>query len=313
MKNDLVSIIIPTYNRAHLIGETLDSVIAQSYQNWECIIIDDNSTDNTEQVVSLYLKKDIRFQFYIKPKHLTKGPSSSRNFGFKKSKGEYVNWLDSDDLLHPKKLKIDLENIQSGNYDFTISQSKFFTKEGEPNKKYWNKELWSNDPINDFVLKKIGWGVNSPLWRKQSLEISKIEFDENLITADDYFYHIRALECSLKPIVNIQALVFLREHENRLNDYHLKSPFKLKVNTYLMANRGVLKLSDVTISFLNKQFIRQFANLLKNKQTINAKHYCKSSILNMYSLETRISIRKLLCFGVLYKHTGVGYRMLKTK
>jgi glycosyltransferase involved in cell wall biosynthesis len=94
----IVSIIIPTYNRAHLIGETLDSVLAQTYTNWECIIVDDGSTDNTDEVVEEYVKKDSRFKYYHRPDEHLPGGNGARNYGFKMSKGEYVNWLDSDDL-----------------------------------------------------------------------------------------------------------------------------------------------------------------------------------------------------------------------
>ena len=76
----LVSIIIPTYNRAHLIGETLDSVLAQTYQNWECIIVDDGSSDNTDEVIGAYVEKDSRFKYYHRSdKDLPKEPSASRN------------------------------------------------------------------------------------------------------------------------------------------------------------------------------------------------------------------------------------------
>lgn len=63
----LVSIIIPTYNRAHLIGETLDSVLAQTYINWECIIVDDRSTDDTKEVIDSYLYGDVRFSYFKRP------------------------------------------------------------------------------------------------------------------------------------------------------------------------------------------------------------------------------------------------------
>ena len=66
-KEPLVSVIIPTYNRAHLIGETLDSVLAQTYQNWECIIVDDGSSDDTDEVIGEYVKKDNRFKYYHRP------------------------------------------------------------------------------------------------------------------------------------------------------------------------------------------------------------------------------------------------------
>ena len=94
----LISIIIPTYNRAHLISETLDSVLEQTYANWECLIVDDGSTDKTKEVVREYVDKDDRFRFYTRPIKKRKGPNSCRNYGFEKSKGTYVNWFDSDDL-----------------------------------------------------------------------------------------------------------------------------------------------------------------------------------------------------------------------
>jgi glycosyltransferase involved in cell wall biosynthesis len=105
MKNQpLVSIIIPTYNRAHLIGETLDSVLAETYQNWECIIVDDGSSDTTDEVVEEYTKKDTRFKYYHRPDEHLPGGNGARNYGFKMSQGEYVNWLDSDDLFSENKI-----------------------------------------------------------------------------------------------------------------------------------------------------------------------------------------------------------------
>ena len=103
--NQLVSIIIPTYNRAHLIGETLDSILAQTYTNWECIIIDDGSSDDTLEVIDNYIKKDNRFQYYRRPVERSKGPNVCRNFGYELSKGEYINWFDSDDVMLPTFLE----------------------------------------------------------------------------------------------------------------------------------------------------------------------------------------------------------------
>ena len=76
----LVSIIIPTYNRAHLIAETLDSIIAQTYTNWECIVVDDGSTDPTDELMETYCKKDSRFQYYHRPKNRPKGANACRNY-----------------------------------------------------------------------------------------------------------------------------------------------------------------------------------------------------------------------------------------
>ena len=99
LNKPLVSIIIPTYNRASLIEETLNSIIDQTFQNWECLVIDDGSTDTTEEVMKKYVCADKRIHYYSKPVDLLRGGNAARNYGFKMSRGEYIHWFDSDDLM----------------------------------------------------------------------------------------------------------------------------------------------------------------------------------------------------------------------
>lgn len=94
------SIVIPTYNRATLIGKTLESILAQTYPHYEVLIIDDGSTDDTASQVKEYLSDRIR---YYKKEHEER--SSARNFGTGLAKGDYINWFDSDDLMLPGHLE----------------------------------------------------------------------------------------------------------------------------------------------------------------------------------------------------------------
>lgn len=308
---NLISIVIPTYNRAHLLGETIESIQKQTHPYWECIVVDDNSTDGTEKLMKSIISKDTRVQYYKKPSTLPKGPSAARNFGFDKSKGKYINWFDSDDIMHPQKLEIDLETIQSGDYDFTISQSKFFSEIEKPKKKFWNETLWSEDPINDFITKRIGWSTNAPLWKRDSLNRYNLRFNEDLITAEDYLYHIQALQNRFAAVTIDKVMVFQRMHNQRLIDFKVKSPFKLQVNVYLMSRFRTLQLNDETIIYLNKQFKRQFANLLKNKEMQVAKTYYKEDILGMYFKSIRKDIKRMYTISLLYRFTGFGYRFIK--
>ncbi|WP_312351001.1 glycosyltransferase family 2 protein [Empedobacter sp.] len=114
----LVSIIIPIYNRADLIGETLDSIIDQTYQNWECIVVDDGSTDYTSEILSHYTQKDSRISYHHRPKQYKPGGNGARNYGFDLSKGEYINWFDSDDVMLETFIADKVINI--GNKDFII-------------------------------------------------------------------------------------------------------------------------------------------------------------------------------------------------
>ncbi|CAN5385702.1 hypothetical protein BH09BAC1_BH09BAC1_17480 [soil metagenome] len=98
----LISVVIPTYNFGHLISYTLDSVLAQTYQKWECIIVDDGSLDNTEVVVTAYTQADKRFTYYKQP---NSGPGKARNKGIALAKGSFLQLLDADDLLEPLKLE----------------------------------------------------------------------------------------------------------------------------------------------------------------------------------------------------------------
>ena len=93
----LVSIIVPCYNHAHFLSEALESVLNQTYSNWECIIVNDGSPDNTEVKAKEWCEKDKRFKYLYKENG---GLSSARNSGIKISKGEYILPLDSDDILH---------------------------------------------------------------------------------------------------------------------------------------------------------------------------------------------------------------------
>jgi glycosyltransferase involved in cell wall biosynthesis len=120
--NPLVSIIIPTYNRAHLIRETLDSVAAQTFTNWECIVVDDWSTDETDRLVDDYVKNDSRFIYLVNER--TKGAQGARNTGLLSTKGDFIQFFDSDDIMYPHHLKMKMETFnQNPNLDIVTSFS----------------------------------------------------------------------------------------------------------------------------------------------------------------------------------------------
>ena len=97
-QSSLVSIIVPCYMQAEYLAETLDSVLSQTYPNWECIIVNDGSRDNTEEVASKYVQKDARFKYLYKENG---GLADARNFGILHSCGVYILPLDSDDRIGP--------------------------------------------------------------------------------------------------------------------------------------------------------------------------------------------------------------------
>ena len=116
--SDLVSIIMPSYNTGRFIRETIESVLAQSYSNWELIIVDDCSTDNTDDVVNQYLA-DERIH-YIK-NDTNSGAAVSRNRALRKAKGKWIAFLDSDDLWEPDKLQKQISFMRDNGYHFSYT------------------------------------------------------------------------------------------------------------------------------------------------------------------------------------------------
>ena len=109
VRNPIVSVIIPTYNRAHLIDKAIKSVLNQTYQDFEIIVVDDGSTDNTNEVLKNFTDSRIHYIFHTS----NLGVSAARNTGIKTSQGEYIALLDSDDDWLPEKLDKQVDVLQN--------------------------------------------------------------------------------------------------------------------------------------------------------------------------------------------------------
>lgn len=112
MKNIDVSIIVPCYNQDKYLSETLNSVLSQTYTNWECIIVDDGSPDNTKEIAEKYCQKDSRFKYVYKQNG---GLASARNFGIKHSQGKYILPLDSDDKIERTYIEKTIKVLEQDN------------------------------------------------------------------------------------------------------------------------------------------------------------------------------------------------------
>ena len=118
--NKLVSIIMPNYNSEKYISQTINSVLNQTYQNWELIIVDDKSTDNSPNIIKEFIKNDNRIKLTILETNSGR-PALPRNIGIKKAQGDFIAFLDSDDLWYKDKLKLQLDFMIKNNYYFTYS------------------------------------------------------------------------------------------------------------------------------------------------------------------------------------------------
>lgn len=189
------SIIIPVYNRSKLIYKALNSVANQLYTNWECIIVDDGSTDSTLEIVERYASKDSRFVIYKRDRP-PKGASTCRNIGLENAKGKYIIFLDSDDYLLEHCLLIRLREFEKHpELDFIVFQMLVY-KEATGNKVLWNISTEDSD-LERFLNFDFVWSITSPIWKHKTL-LKLRGFDEELSCWQDVDLSLRALLKGLK-------------------------------------------------------------------------------------------------------------------
>ena len=172
-----ISVIIPTFNRAHLILNSINSVLNQTLKNLEVIIVDDGSTDNTKKIIESIDDKRIK---YIKLLNRT-GGSNARNVGIKNAKGNYIAFQDSDDIYYPEKLEKQLKNIMNNNSDLDFCKHKFIRKNLFsyllPNKEQ-EKTIYSGKLFEELISKGNFIPTPSVLIKKQIMK--EYNFDSNL-------------------------------------------------------------------------------------------------------------------------------------
>jgi len=135
IQNELISVIIPSYNSGKFLGEAIESVVNQTYKNIEIIVINDGSTDNTEEIVKKWQKKDRRIR-YLKHKE-NRGLSVARNDGIRISKGDFISLLDADDFWMKDKLEKQMKKIKEG-ADIIYSDAILLDEAGkELGKTFW--------------------------------------------------------------------------------------------------------------------------------------------------------------------------------
>jgi len=193
----LVSVVVPTYNYEQFIGQTLDSVRAQTYGNWECVVVDDGSTDDTAGVVARCAGRDPRIK-YVWQKNQRQG--AAKNNGLRNSRGDYFQFLDADDLIEPRKLELQVGFLERhADVDIVYGGVRFFLTEdpGARLHSMWGEDRpWmpgisgaGREVLLALVRANI-MAINSPLVRRSVVEAVG-DFDEGLPPAEDWDYWIR--------------------------------------------------------------------------------------------------------------------------
>jgi glycosyltransferase involved in cell wall biosynthesis len=185
----LVSIILPTYNRAYVIDKAIISILNQTYKNFELIVVDDCSTDNTRDIIEKYLRADNRVRYIRNDKNL--GPAGARNIGIESAIGEFIAFQDDDDEWFPYKLEKQVDLLCSLPETFAIVYSGFYKIVGREKNYIPSRSIHPREGnIHDSLLKGNFVDTPSVLVRKSAL-LNVGFFDENLPILEDWELAIR--------------------------------------------------------------------------------------------------------------------------
>jgi glycosyltransferase involved in cell wall biosynthesis len=185
----LVSVLIPCFNAGEYIAETLDSVIAQTYTNWECIVVDDHSTDNSIEIIEQYRQQyPTKIRLYTNPR---KGACAARNVAFEKSNGEFIQYLDADDLLSSNKIEQQIKLFQKHGKNI-ITNCRWGRFKGEPSNVKWEYQKIDHDyenPLDWLVDSWNGKGMaQTAVWLTARKKIEKAgPWNEELKTEVSHF------------------------------------------------------------------------------------------------------------------------------
>lgn len=233
--NDLVSIIMPSYNTALYIKDSIESVLSQTYTNWELIIVDDCSTDNTDEIVSQYLA-DERIH-YIK-NDINSGAAVSRNRALREAKGKWIAFLDSDDLWEPDKLQKQISFMNDNGYHFSYTNYMEMDEASKP----LGKTVTGPKRITKTGMYNYCWmGCLTVMYDAEAVGLVQIE---NIKKNNDYAMWLKAChkaDCYLLP----EVLARYRKRSGSISNHSYVSLIKWHYKLFREAEKRSRILSCI--------------------------------------------------------------------
>jgi len=217
-----------TFNRAQFIAETLQSIKAQTFNNWECLIIDDGGADNTAEVISQILAEDNRFKFLIRSANYKKGLPGCRNYGLDLAKGDYVIFFDDDDIVHPQNLELCVKEISQKDVSFCRYLRDVFMDDFDYKFDYSKEFSNFNIDINDIekMLKnELPFNSCAIMWKKECFDDNR--FVETLMYAEEWELYSRILSYGFKGISIDKCLFYGRKHpDSNTGEFYANNPIR---------------------------------------------------------------------------------------
>lgn len=292
---DLISIIIPVYNGEDYLGQAIESAVSQTYKNLEVIVVDDGSSDRTEEIARAY---GPRIRYIRKPNG---GVSSALNLGIKSMRGRYFAWLSHDDVYHKEKLEALHSEIVGLDKTIAISNWDIIDENGVFLRKYILDTRLETSPKAFLAFDRNTWLNACAMLIPKTIFDEVGLFDETLRTTQDYDMHLRMIESGVNYKIIHKSLFYSRAHANqgslvisddtfknsdKIHELIISSLSKHDYDTYFSDN--VSEFEKSYKSFVTNGYVRTPVKMV-------------SSILTLYSVES-VFLRKVIDRCLLSLH-----------
>lgn len=310
-----ISVIIPTFNRAGIIGQTLESLIGQTFVDWECLVVDDRSQDDTDLVVSRFIDKDARFKYFKRPENSPKGANCCRNIGFANSKGDFVMWFDSDDLMRPEKLEVQLDVLlKDDKIDFSVARYANFDEKNTISKEpAFDKNRSRNLDLVHFIDNSVFWGTIDFLCRRDVLK--DVVFNEKLQSGQDYNFFVRVLLKRPTGIFIDRELSLRRMHPQSIQNEQSADSLKRLRNKffiYWFTFDDCRHADSTTRSYLMKNAILFYHKLLLHVKPAIPLRELLETVKNEFGSRKAVAVLPILLFAKIFRKGDIpGSKMIR--
>lgn len=304
-----VSVIIPVYNTSKYLRECLDDICAQSFTDWECLLIDDGSTDDSGYICDEYAEKDSRFKtFHIK----NGGASCARNYGIGNSCGEWIAFVDSDDKVSPDYLKNLISAVDSNRTDVVLSnyggrQIDMHIRE--------NCRL-EGERMIDYFLKNKLFALSAPygkLYKRSIIADHNILFPQGIHMGEDMVFMINYMNHVDSASLIIDCSYFVNRVEGSLSTryYSFESEYKCfelwKNGIELFVNKSNVHLENIDSLIWNNRTGRAFLRCCECMYLSKQMYSSKEKLSNLRSLN-KVDCKQ---FQIYYNHSGFKSKVIK--
>lgn len=240
MADNLISVIIPVFNRAWCIGEAVKSVLQQTCRNFELIVVDDGSDDETGQILKKYKENHENIKVLFQK---NKGVSAARNLGIKNSKGDFLAFLDSDDLWEPQKLEVQIEYFKNNKNSFVCQTEEIWVK----NNKRINPKKKHKKPEGDIFIPSLSLCLVSPsavMMKKEFFDKAGL-FDEKMTACEDYDLWLRASLLFDFNLIEKPFVIKRGGHFDQLSSIPLLDKFRIYSIKKILDNKNLEKEKEI--------------------------------------------------------------------